>query len=1481
MAAVRDTGLRLKFDYDGPPTAGAALVERLLATGKAPDGDLSSSEAAEAVAVLEQLQSLWFVDQMVEGGEMFAEQVHTKTAHGLQELVQNADDHGATGLRMAYRATSTGPQLLVAHDGKPVDLRDLVLMAYALLSGSRDDPEKIGRFGIGLKTLNQIAEQVSVHCLPFRGVEISGGHIRAVRAPAAIKGFWSPQNRETLFVLRLNKSAPDSRWFKKWLGEWDVSSLLFLRSLRSVALFDMRTRKVRAEQRLVIEKGPDRASLDIRGGDGAERLVLRDAAGSRRWTRYTVQYPTPQHLRRTHKATGDSLPLAVAIPERGASQGRLFAGLPLDEPSRLPFSLAAPFDINVSRTEIREQRSGFNEWLVDRLGDLIVAVGLERFARNPSSGWRAVPLTDETAGEETSWLDEQVSGVIESVHARLASKLRLKVAADRFLRPSEIVFEAHELDGLLSPADLVSLDDEERQPLPKRSQEGGRWRDALWELGATRVDATDAVELLEGDGADGRGAKWLVDFAAAVIRSDAGDELWERRWVVLAGSDERLSPSDISERRVLLVHGGGKKGLAAGLKQDRPLARAFVARNRAAERVRKWLTEKAVLRRNPTDEDALRALARGDGSDPVDLRQDRKLLLRLRDAFTDLALEDRQALGRGIGKNVLLRGYAFRGGKRISVPVVPAASYLPSSIEKHEGWLRAAGRCEGIKWVHGDYAETLRLPAGSRKLGALAFLRAIGAGVSPHLVPIGDEDEQLWISEAELSEHQLEQLSDFPTADYLLNDWASPDLESVIADIIKDPKAVSRRARARALFLALHNNWREYAERADVVVARWHRREHRLGKVSASWVGRAASAPWLTTRAKGLNPKAPRELLIDTGAAFGDVDANQYADEIEPQYAESPAAAALGLRGQFSEEDLIDVLEQLRTREKAGEGDGRHASQIYAALASYRHGDNAARRELTARQLQARFGRPSAKEGLVRASNGSWLPPAQVRRGPFLDERLPSVTGAEALWAELGIPQPDIRDCVRLLGQLADEKAPKSPSEFRIFEHLLDIAPRQRAGRNELRAVPLRTKHGWRRPRPIFAVANPAMAGALADKLSIWDAPMPIERLAPLLKLLNVDVVDEATFEPKIDSAAYAGGEVLRSPWLRVVAHFREFLTIHRPDLGEALDSAGWGRLASAVLALGPSWSIRVLRPGKTAVTVMVPAFLFRTDPMIFAAFGEDYAEGLDYGGQAIASAFGNVSGSDRVFLAMAWETAFRRRQDEPSGIFDSDEDDEPASEGVDLSSLPVRPGRTGKKRARRPTSTGKEPKLTVRELVDPDELNLATLEVHEAGTERKGKMRITSRRPLKPAGPSRKTKKRAPREQKTYGPQDREDVGYRLMERWLERRGIHLEDTRNQKNVGADGVDLDQDLYFELKAHARDPDDAERLESSEAQLAKIKKDRYWLVIAWGLEKNLKQELLFIQNPLAKLDTIPTGGTRVSGILSVRGQAPRARKKRG
>ena len=103
----------------------------------------------------------------------------------------------------------------MAHDGSPVLLHDVVLMAYPLLSGSRREAEKIGRFGIGLKTLNQFGDRLEVHCPPLPGFEIHGGRIRQVTDAAAIPGFWDPGTRETLFLLRLRDSRFDLDFFRE------------------------------------------------------------------------------------------------------------------------------------------------------------------------------------------------------------------------------------------------------------------------------------------------------------------------------------------------------------------------------------------------------------------------------------------------------------------------------------------------------------------------------------------------------------------------------------------------------------------------------------------------------------------------------------------------------------------------------------------------------------------------------------------------------------------------------------------------------------------------------------------------------------------------------------------------------------------------------------------------------------------------------------------------------------------------------------------------------------------------------------------------------------------------------------------------------------------------------------------------------------------------------------------------------------------
>src|SRR5207249_1169694 len=122
----------------------------------------------------------------------------------------NAEDQEASSVRFGYRKGRRGPgELLIAHDGKPVELRDVLRMSLPLISGSRQDAEKIGQFGVGLKTLKQLGRQLQVHCRPLPSFAIENGRIKPIGAARPVPGFWDAEARETLLVLALQEKEFD------------------------------------------------------------------------------------------------------------------------------------------------------------------------------------------------------------------------------------------------------------------------------------------------------------------------------------------------------------------------------------------------------------------------------------------------------------------------------------------------------------------------------------------------------------------------------------------------------------------------------------------------------------------------------------------------------------------------------------------------------------------------------------------------------------------------------------------------------------------------------------------------------------------------------------------------------------------------------------------------------------------------------------------------------------------------------------------------------------------------------------------------------------------------------------------------------------------------------------------------------------------------------------------------------------------------
>lgn len=1474
----------MKFVVDGERTPGIELVERLIESGEHHPIDLDEDIAAEAVEALEHLALPWLVGEITESAERFGEQVHSDATRGLQEVVQNADDQNATNIRFGFRRRRNGGgDLLIAHDGNPVELIDVVRMAWPLLSGSRDDPEKIGRFGIGLKTLNQLGEPLEVHCPPVPGFAIKGGRISRVRAAKPIRSFWNPNKRETLFILRLQRKQFDFAFFKEWLSGWDASSLLFLRSLRSVSLVNLSTRKPALRCAVTVGTAK-KIDLDFPRAEAAEQVTVKDADTSRSWTRYSVRYPRPKRLKATHKQLAESVRLQLAVPERG-SGSRAFVGLPLEEPCELPFSFSAPFEPNVERTLLRDNNE-LNAWLISRIGDLAVAVSLARFAERPRKAWRSTPVEGESAG--TGWTKARFDVMADSVKKRVRQKARLRSAENGEVKLGELTYEPEEFDGLLSAADLQRLWEEtsskfgSRLPVPSSWRDTGRWRRVLEDVeGASPLYASECLTALDWDDAEiePRGAEWLVRMIHAAREAGEQDEVWNRRCVALAGNGGRQSPAEIDARGTLLVHTLPKSGLAATLGLADQMARPFRARNKVAGSVRVWLTERGVLREKPTDADALVALSGAERESPIDLRRRDAVLVRIRNSFDQLSPETRQKLGPGLGRNIVISGFTHRAGRKAPVAVRPADAYLPSAIDKSGGWPTAAAHTEGIEWVHRRYSTVLHGPRGQ---GALAFLRALGAATAPRLEAVPPPDPGGGSLKARTSSAQhREELADHPDATGLMDDWNSPDLELVVEDLLRDRKTTQRGKRARALFLTLDRAWSDiYAERSTATAVHYYYTWNEDTEVSASWVAYLAEQKWLSTKETRFRAAAPRELTILTPASF-EIEGEHpeiYVEEIDAEHVDSPVVAALQIQGRPFASSILERLEAMRMHEREGNDVSQEwADRCYQALASYSPGGPYQEQsDLSARQIQRAFTGPKGHGGLIRAA-GSWRSPHEVRRNPPLDESLPTVrTGAEPLWDLLNVEAPDVSDCIDVMTRLAVRREPNPSSEIRVFRRLLALSASQRLGKKQmLKKLPLRTYSGWQVPRhkKIYAVANPLLAEALGSEWKVWRAPLSLEELAPLLPFLGIEVLDRDRFSPDIPAHLAPGHDHTQAAFRSAVGHLQDYLARNHPALHDRLSSDRWSELADCAVVVGSGWSITATAPGRRSANLQVRAYLF-DDPLRLCLRHEDEIEFADSCGQAIASYFlgEEPEAEARSTLSLAWAHAYAVRDQERAEI-DLAESEEP-QDGTPpdpdaFKRLTRKRGKPGRRKGVGPKH--KAPDAPARELVDLSELDL-----HEVGgvfvnKKRRGKLRVPARGKLVDPSPRENGRSDGKRPRRTgqtgYTDRDREDTAMVIVTAFLaETNGLELEDIRDQPNRGADAVDQAKDIWVELKAHGQGLPDTIRFEPAEAERAEAKRENYWLVVVWDLEKPRSPKFAVIPDPLRRLDTYLGRGLRLSGV---------------
>ncbi len=1472
----------------GHDTPAARAVKLMYETGDYDGLALSQSDEREAIELLAGMGSIYLFDELVAGGERLSESIHSVATRGLQEVIQNAEDQQASSVRFGYRKGRRGAgQLLIAHDGNPVELRDVLRISLPLVSGSRTDAEKIGQFGVGLKTLKQLGRELQVHCRPLPGFAIEDGRIKSVSAAKPIPGFWNANARETLFILTLKDKADeefDLDFFEEWLASWDASSLLFLDHVSSVSLVEL-GRKRRTLKTCRLKRSSSKpAKLSLPRASEIREMNISEPGSNRRWTRYVARFPTPQKLADKADHLGETLDVRIAIPNREQTT-RVYVGLPLEEPCDLPFSVGSKhFKLSADRTDLLEHKR--NRWLIEALGELAVAIAVQRLADTPKSAWRVIALSDEGCGR-SGWLQGQFERMIERQWRELGKRGDLSLP-DGDARLSGLVYEIEELDGILQPEDVERLWrekwDEDQKTVPKNARDGSRWRDVLADdsCGARQLDFYDATSIFEwpDEEIDSRGAGWLVDLVAAALATENQDDLVELRCIALAKSGGRLSPRDVIDGGALLVHTLPSEGLAASLKLAQQIALKFRSNSRNAQNVRRWLKELGALQEKASDAAAIRALARGDGSEPHDLQRKERVLKRLRNSFDHLTPEERSTLGPGVGNNITIKGYTYEGGRKRSAAVKPAEAYLPSRIDSGP-FPKAAAKTEGLRWVQPSYRDIL---SGPRGRGALAFLRGLGSGTAPKLVPADeptrDPHAPKLFNEQGLNAQQKAELETVRKATGLEGDWLSPDADAIAADIASERKLSQRQARARALILAFEERWNDYADKvqADAV---WHYGSFiHQGAVTATWLARLASEPWLTTREPGLHKACPRDLAVLTEASFDVEGQNRgsYSGELDPEHADLAFVSALGIRGRPRASGIVAQLEGLKDAEIDGASvEQRQADQCLQALSHFVSGGrHESESDMSDGQIRRALTDPGRKGGLLRFSYG-WLSPLEIRRGPALHETLPCTNVAPRLLEAVGVPEPSAGECVGVLQALAKDKAVERIGEFRTFERLLAIAIEKPRTLGPISKAPLRLHTGWQRSRgkdEVFAVADATLAKHLGERWRVWDTPMPLARLEPLTKKLGVMVLGPESFEPDIPDRLLRQTLDRHSDFVAAVDRFKRYLKIHHAELFASVSADTWRSLSEALLVISADWRLRVRTPGKRTERVPVRAHLF-TEPNALCVADEDQLGRRDGAGQAIASRIAGDEPTEANLstVALVWAESYR---DDSAPEFEVDPSEEPeaAPDFADYEGFEASTRRTARRR-KSPPKKEAPPKQESRELHDPEELDLGKLRGLLLEGKRKGiTIRLSSKAKLVP--PTKKPPSRGPSQRKTragdhkYTEEEKEDLALDLVATALaKQKGLRLEDIREQDNVGADAVDYERDVWVELKAHGKDMPDVIRFEPSEFDLAEKKKGKYLLAIVWGLEAPRQPDYVLISDPLRRLDRRISGRVHLSGITDL------------
>lgn len=286
-------------------------------------------------------------------------QLYTDKSHFVYELLQNAEDSGATSIRFEQFVD----RLEVYHNGKPFTVQNLSALCDIGKSDKVNDLNQIGEFGVGFKSVFGICETVKLYSDPSH---YKNGCEEYVPFAIEIRDFTNPKDIEQtelpndfttkfIFPYAVNFSFSGfktktelNRVLSKRLKNLGITTLLFMKNLEVI------------EYRIVWEGKEEKGKYLLDKTKVNDHCTLVSALGSSNEEEESISYLTFSRPIKTSQNTNRTIDIAfpVKLDDNGNYNFQktkypfISVYFPTETESKLNFIVQGPYRTTPNRSSV-------------------------------------------------------------------------------------------------------------------------------------------------------------------------------------------------------------------------------------------------------------------------------------------------------------------------------------------------------------------------------------------------------------------------------------------------------------------------------------------------------------------------------------------------------------------------------------------------------------------------------------------------------------------------------------------------------------------------------------------------------------------------------------------------------------------------------------------------------------------------------------------------------------------------------------------------------------------------------------------------------------------------------------------------------------------------------------------------------------------------------------------------------------------------